>query len=308
MRYNSLIWYSLVVIVLIIAVRQMPSLSQAIARGASYVTYPILLIEHTILDPIKTWFKHRTIITDLQQEVAHLELKAMNIQQENIELNATLATYAAMQELTDFRQRYTTDHIVFAPILFKQFSDAAHYFFIDAGSNRGIEPDMVAVYKNCLIGRVTDVYRWYSKVLLTTDRTCKVAAFCVNSGAQGIHEGSQDYYMTKLSFVSHFNKVKAGDLVLSSGEGLVFPRGFALGRVKSSSIEGLYCLIDIEPLVDVRSIDACYILAKGSVYNEKRNDDSALGTMPTQQSLSAQDHAEEMAVGNSDFFAPLSTN
>lgn len=260
--------YIMLLIGSIIAIRQIPVLSQSMSRLASYILYPILVIEHTTLDPIKTWYKRRMLAEELEKSLKQTEATCRALQQENIELQAALAHSNAVHDIAAFRNRYKTSHAVLAPILLKQFSDNAHYMFVDGGTNRGIEPDMVAVYKNCLIGRVAEVYRWYSKVVLTTDRACKVAAVCVRSGAQGIHEGCQDCSRTKLSFVSHLTKIKEGDLVISSGEGLVFPRGFALGHIQSYVLDGLHYIIDIEPLIDIRSLDVCYILGKGSLYND----------------------------------------
>ena len=36
---------------------------------------------------------------------------------------------------------------------------------------------MIAVFKDCFLGRVVEVYPWYSKVLLITDPGCKVAVY-----------------------------------------------------------------------------------------------------------------------------------
>jgi cell shape-determining protein MreC len=63
--------------------------------------------------------------------------------------------------------------------------------------------------------------------------------------------------------VSHLASVKEAEMVVSSGEGLVFPQGFALGRIKMIEPDGLYTKIEIEPLIDLLTIDYCMLMKKG---------------------------------------------
>ncbi len=179
-------------------------------------------------------------------------------QQELIQLKSASNYVQLTQDMREFLQRYKTDTAHFSQILLKNF-EKNHFFIIDAGSHKGITKDMIAVYKDCLLGKVTEVYPYYSKVVLITDPGCKVAACCVSNNVKGIHEGIL-HETTKLSFVNHLENLKEGDLVISSGEGLIFPRGFGLGKIKRWERDGYTCLVDIEPLIDFKKIDYCTLL------------------------------------------------
>ena len=179
-------------------------------------------------------------------------------------LHALLHYDHDIKELADFKKRYEESHGHIAQILMKHFSDQSHFFLIDIGTRQGIKPDMVAVYKNCLIGKVAEVYPFYSKVVLITDKTCKVAAYCAQTHASGIHEGSNQSEQTMLNHVSHLSVMKEGDLILSSGEGLIFPQGFALGNVMSCKPNGLLYTVHVEPLVDMHALAYCLIIQKGA--------------------------------------------
>jgi rod shape-determining protein MreC len=137
--------------------------------------------------------------------------------------------------------------------------------FIDRGASKGVQPNMVALYKNCLIGRVSEVYPSYSKVLLITDKTCKIAALCGTTKSSGIHEGLNKKDYCTLNYVSHLCTLEEGELVISSGEGLVFPQGFGLGKIKSFTRKGLFYDVVIEPLVDLKNIEYVYIIQKGEL-------------------------------------------
>jgi len=91
-----------------------------------------------------------------------------------------------------------------------------------------------------------------------------VAATCANTHTCGIHEGTNTD-TTMLSYVSHLSPMQIGDLVLSTGQGLVFPQGFGLGRVTSSYVNGLHLTIELQPLLNLHEIHYCAILAIGNL-------------------------------------------
>lgn len=167
------------------------------------------------------------------------------------------------KEIRSFLDRYKTDTGRIAHVLVKNF-DGEHYFLIDAGSKQGIKRDMVAVYKDSLVGRVVEVYPSYCKVLLITDPHCKVAAVCSQTGTKGIHEGLGNTQFTALGYVDPQQPIKEGDLVLSSGEGMLFPYGYALGTIQSFENDGHSYTISVEPSVNVKRLDYVYIVPQGT--------------------------------------------
>jgi rod shape-determining protein MreC len=179
--------------------------------------------------------------------------------------------YDEIREIAAFNKRYSGKVAVIAQVLARQFSDESHFFLIDRGVQAGLEVDMVVVYKNCLIGRVVAVYPWYSKVLLITDRLCKVPAISVNHKARGIYMGANSLTMSVFAYVSHLEKLDQGELLVSSGEGLIFPQGFGLGIIKSFDVNNAdyTYTTSIEPLIDLKTIDYCSVLKKGTEYLEE---------------------------------------
>ena len=118
---------------------------------------------------------------------------------------------------------------------------------------------MIALHTNNLIGKVTEVYPYYSKVMLVTDPHCNVAAYCSSNGVKGIHHGLKKG-TTTLSYVDHRDEVVQDDLVISSGEGGLFPRGFALGRIAYSESPGYGRSLVVKPLIDLTQLEYCCIV------------------------------------------------
>lgn len=231
--------------------------------ASSVLMYPVLVVQRSVVMPIKSFFKRKKNRNKLEQQLCEVQKAYQTVMAENIKVRASLVYYKEVKELVDFNRRYEGERALIAQILLRQMDQGVQMFFVDKGARHGVQGDMVAVYQNCLVGRVTDVYPLYSKVTLVTDTTCKVAAHCLQTGTLGIHVGTNKSYVTRLQRVSHLSSVKEGDLVVSSGEGLVFPQGFSLGRIKTAMHNGLYFDVAIEPLIDLCTINYCSVMKKG---------------------------------------------
>ncbi len=233
---------------------------------ASYLIYPLLCIQHTYIEPLKELCAHKRDEHALQECVTRLQADKDALTAQLIAMQATATYNDDMQEISAFKKRYECAHALQAQIIARHASPQEHSMLVDAGALQGTQKDMVVVYKNILLGRVTEVYPHYSKVILITDHTCKVAAYCATTKATGIHVGTNTAGATQLHHVSHLTTLQEQDVVLSSGEGLVFPRGFGLGRIKQFQVNGLLYDVTIEPLCDIATIGQCYLLQKGNEF------------------------------------------
>lgn len=240
-----------------------PTLMQVVG---SYAVYPVLLVQHMCVEPLKQLFAHKRERLVLEDLVTHLQAEKEELNAKIIQMEASLDYTQETQELVAFKKRYACSSALLTQILMKHLSPQAHYMFVDAGSLKGVHKDMVAVYQTMLLGRVTDVYPNYSKITLITDHSCKVACYCAQTKASGIHGGLNQAGTTQLHHVSHLATLQEGDSVLSSGEGLIFPRGFGLGRVKAFQVNGLLYDVTVEPFCDVATLQHCYLLQKGSEF------------------------------------------
>lgn len=244
---------------------QTAQITHRINAIASCLIYPVVRIQHTLARPIISlanfWHGLR-------------EARAKNIEL-TTHYSTLLAAYAALHEKSTVLQAQhqcnadAADASLIPPsahlvqIIQKNYGDSGHFFIIDAGSRKGVREDMVVVFKNCLIGRVVNVTPFFSKVILISDRNCKVVAQCVHTGSAAVYEGMHTCDQAQLTHVSHLSPVQIDDIVVSSGEGLVFPRGFILGRVSSDRIEGVTHVVGVSPVIDSSTLDYCYVIQKG---------------------------------------------
>jgi rod shape-determining protein MreC len=241
--------------------------SSTVGVVSSCFLYPVLRIQQSLIAPIQQWVSNRMSFVELQQKYAALSDDREQLLAENIALKSGNYYVRSTAELLAFKKRYEKTGERIVQVLARHLSTDNQFFLVNAGARHGIQKDMVAVYGNCLLGRVAHVYPWYCKVYLITDQKCKVAAACVKTGATGIHEGLNSEQQTTLSHVSHLEKIEVGDTLISSGEGLVFPQGFGLGTVVAAERGDLVYTITVKPLLDFNIVRYCTLLAKSESEN-----------------------------------------
>lgn len=229
---------------------------------SSYLIYPVLVVQNKISSKMKSVFEKSGTVEQLTAQIEKLKQENEDLLADNIQVKSSLRYLENLEELIEFKKQYEVASFLPASILMRQISQDGNILFIDQGSSAGIKKDMVVVYKNCLLGKITEVYPTYSKFAAITDKSCKVAVCCIKSSATGIHEGCNKIDKTKLSHVNHLDQMFEDDLVISSGEGLVFPKGFALGKVSQFTKDGIQYKVDIQPIINISKISHCFVIRK----------------------------------------------
>jgi rod shape-determining protein MreC len=209
-----------------------------------------------------------------EQEIIHLRYERDQARAQAAVTRALCSFSAKTRYLEDFRARCGYKKARITSIVYRSCTPQEQYMLIDAGEYHGIRKGMIAVDGDVLLGKVTDVYVWYSKVVLITDALCHIAVTLPRSGAQGIYIGQNSTESACVIHVSHLDTVIQGDYVVSSGQGTVFPAGFVLGTVTSCSKGALFYEIAVTPLSPITAAHYCLILPRESP--ELTNDDDAI--------------------------------
>jgi rod shape-determining protein MreC len=110
---------------------------------------------------------------------------------------------------------------------------------INRGSKDGVIKDLaVVVDRGVMIGKISEIYDYSSKVLLLTDNRSRVAATIQNQDkTAGLVEGQFGLSMTMVN-IPQDQEIEEGDLIVTSGLEGDIPRGLLIARVEGvSSVE-----------------------------------------------------------------------
>lgn len=132
---------------------------------------------------------------------------------------------------------------------------------VDRGSSDGVGRGMAVVAPGGIVGRVISASGGHAKVLLANDRNSAIDSLVQRSRARGIFVGAGGG-MCDLKYVPRGEEVRAGDLVVSSGLGSVFPKGLPLGVVEEVASErpAVFQAVHVRPTVDFDSLEEVMVV------------------------------------------------
>jgi rod shape-determining protein MreC len=103
---------------------------------------------------------------------------------------------------------------------------------INAGSKNGIQKGQVVINDQGVVGRIIEVGIQTARILLITDLNSNIPVITQNSRERGIVSGNNSTTPTIL-YLPEDSKVKTGEMLLTSGDGGLFPAGLPIGTVSS---------------------------------------------------------------------------
>jgi rod shape-determining protein MreC len=159
------------------------------------------------------------------------------LKSENEALKLTIATLQTKADEADrlaailkFQQSHTGVPTLGARVIGASAGTASLTVEIDRGERDGVKRNMAVITPDGAVGKIIEVYRDNSQVLLLTDRTGGAGAMLVDSRIQSPVNGTGEPLLT-MNYVAAEDKVGVGEKVVTSGMDKIFPRGIPVGTV-----------------------------------------------------------------------------
>jgi len=202
-------------------------------------------------------------LVSVRKENVRLQDEINKIRLENSHLKEMAIGNERFRKLLGFKKKYP-QRLVPASII---AADAAGWFMtviINKGSADGIKKFMAVINEKGLIGHIIEVSFNYSKVLLTTDPNSSVPVLVQRTRSRGVVRGDGSF-MLQLDYVRLNQKIKKGDIVITSSLGGMFAKGIPVGEIidVKSFDSGLFYEIKVKPFVDIGSIEDVLIVLNG---------------------------------------------
>ena len=142
---------------------------------------------------------------------------------------------------------------------------------INAGSGDGVAVNDPVINGDGLIGRVTDVTHFSSKVTLITDSESAVSARVLPNGPQGVAEPEAgDPSTMLLDFIDKNEPIHSGQMVVTAGwtNGTIssaYPPGIPIGEVQETTVgqQETYQNVRVTPYADMRNLDYVQVATQG---------------------------------------------
>jgi rod shape-determining protein MreC len=208
------------------------------------------------------------------KEVWDRYLFLVGIESENRNLRKKIAEL--QNEINSYREMYyevgrlkkllsLEETIIYSAVAARVVSHERSSLFktiiIDKGTDEGLSASLPVVTHQGIVGRVIESSWNVSRVLLVTDYNSNIDAIVQGSRAQGIMQGGGQR-LARLKYVQRTDEVKAGDTVVTSGLGGIFPKGLILGTVVAAEKgeKGLFQHVEVAPAADITKLEEVLVL------------------------------------------------
>jgi len=230
-------------------------------RGAVHaVAAPASAVGEFVTRPARNLFAWGSDLGVSRSQLETLRVQNDELRQRVSDLEEARLENERLKGLVDFVQASKTQ-AVGARVIGRPTNSWEGVITIDRGTDDGVEAGMPVVGPAGLLGQTVDVTSHSARVRLITDPESGVASKLQSTRTEGIVRGSIEVKLT-LEFVSTEATVRAGDVVITSGIGGVYPKGLIIGEVTEvrKTPADLYQNIELAPTGRLAGLEEVLVL------------------------------------------------
>ncbi|HSZ07648.1 MAG TPA: rod shape-determining protein MreC [Steroidobacteraceae bacterium] len=236
--------YSLLALGLIIVDKRYDHLGR-IRRLLSVVAYPVQV---AVASPFEGWNWFRDSVTTrdvLRADKTKLEAELRVAQ---FRLQRYEALEAETQRLRALRDNTAgvTDRFVVGDVMSVDLDAFRERVLVDKGAGDGIYVGQAVLDSGGVFGQVARVGQLTSEVILVSDAAHAIPVQINRNGLRTIAVGTGETNRLKLPYLPTSADVLAGDLLVTSGLGGVFPAGYPVGTIAEVKRDPAQSLADVD--------------------------------------------------------------
>jgi rod shape-determining protein MreC len=236
--------YSLLALGLIIVDKRYDHLGK-IRRLLSVVAYPVQV---AVASPFEGWNWFRDSVTTrdvLRADKTKLEAELRVAQ---FRLQRYEALEAETQRLRALRDNTAdvTERFVVGDVMSVDLDAFRERVLVDKGAGDGIYVGQAVLDSGGVFGQVARVGQLTSEVILVSDAAHAIPVQINRNGLRTIAVGTGETNRLKLPYLPTSADVLAGDLLVTSGLGGVFPAGYPVGTIAEVKRDPAQSLADVD--------------------------------------------------------------
>ncbi|HKX19096.1 MAG TPA: rod shape-determining protein MreC [bacterium] len=201
-----------------------------------------------------------TEIGTLRTENQRLSAEVARLREENARLRPGAQENTRLRTLLGFKQQLPYRSLA-ARIIGRDPSQWFSTVLVDRGASEGVMRDDAVITSDGVVGHVIETAGSWARVLLVGDPRSAVSVVLDRSREVGVVVG-QGQTDLKVTYLSREADVKAGDLVLTSGLGPIYPKGLPVGTVVSVSRTTMFQDAVVHPTSDLGHLEDVLIVLR----------------------------------------------
>lgn len=204
---------------------------------------------------VSDWFGSVKDTAQLQRQNAELKAEIEGLKLRLTQLDELARENGEFRKLLGVQIHDEGKHIA-ARVIADPGGPYVRTVLVRAGQREGVRKGRAVVTAQGLVGRVTEVGEFTSRVMLITDVNARTAVLIGASGERAIMTGA-NADLPRLLHVSRTGGIAKGDKVVTSGDDGILPAGLPVGEVAETGVNGIRVRlwVDLQNLGYVRIID-----------------------------------------------------
>ncbi len=222
-----------------------------------------------ISDGIVNGWQRYVWLVGVEKENRVLERENQRLMRELAKLREVSRENRRLRRLSHFQPQHKIEDWIAARVIGKSMVGFNKSITIDRGSSDGIRPRMAVItYEGAVVGQILDepgsgIGYHSSQVLLITDRRSRLDVMSQRSRDTGILAGRPEIDMCELLYTEQAD-MEEGDLLITSGLGRVFTKGWPAGHVVNIKEDpaGFSPQITVKPKADFGKLEEVMVILK----------------------------------------------
>ena len=222
--------------VILVSVLSLMGQTGAVKDALGTVSMPFRYVGLKVSEAFEGFSEYFRSVDELLGENQSLRDEIERLEGEVADRDATKEENARLREYLDVKKTYPDFELMDALIVGREGDNNTTFLTLDRGSADGVEVGMPIIVSQGLVGSVCEVGKAWCRVRIVTESSAGAGAYVHRSGEIGIVGGDITLGLDnkcRLKYLHEDADVKIGDLVYTSGEGSVYPRGLLIGRISS---------------------------------------------------------------------------
>ncbi|CAK7012778.1 MAG: hypothetical protein DELT_03225 [Desulfovibrio sp.] len=254
----------IVLVILLVASSSNGAISQS-AGQAGGIFSPVQEFFYQVSSGIGGFFDGLVNKDDQEQKNQELQSELEVFKSKSREYEELKKENERLADLLEYKQNNTNQELMLARITGKNPGNWFDVFTINLGRADGVKENMPVITADGLVGRIEEVNLNSSKVMAIIDARSSLSSIMERTREQAIVKGAisnnsldDSLYITFLPLDAD---IMEGDKIITSGLDGVYPKGFLIGEVASSSdTEAEGKNVRIEPAVDFRRLEEVFVV------------------------------------------------
>lgn len=244
-----------------------------LSDGAGSALSPLQKIVYKMNDGLKSFVDLCLNFSEVKDENKKLTKENQELQNKLVEYNSIIAENERLRETLNFTSNRTNYDYLGCNVIGLSGGGFQEGYIIDKGEKDGIKKDMILISEGVLVGQVTSVGSNYSIVQSILNHNIAVSVMIESSKENtGILRGYATKggdNLTKVTNLSMDSPIKEGDVILTSGVGMVYPKEIRVGEVVSVETDSVKVMKSavIKPYAEFDKLQEVFVVIPKDTVN-----------------------------------------